>query len=49
MLVPFTAIGSALSQNAPIFKGKLSAHDFRWLTIEQSVDCRKPEERDPSH
>lgn len=41
MLVAFTPVVSALSQNSPIFKGKLSAHDFRWLTIEQSVDCRK--------
>lgn len=30
MFTPFTAIVSALSQCSPIFKGKLSAHDFRW-------------------
>lgn len=48
MLIPFTPVLSALSQNCPILKGKLSAHDFRWKIIEQSVDCRKPEERDPT-
>jgi hypothetical protein len=41
MLIPFTPIISALSQCSPIFKGKLSAHDFRWSSIEQAVDCRK--------
>lgn len=46
MLIPFTPVVSALSQNCPILKGKLSAHDFRWKIIEQSVDCRTPKERD---
>ena len=32
--IPFTPIFSALSQAAPIFKGKLSAHDFRHQVIE---------------
>lgn len=49
MLIPFTAVISALSQCSPIFKGKLSAHDFRWSSIEQSVDCRTKDERDPTH
>jgi glutamate--cysteine ligase catalytic subunit len=49
MLLPFTPIVSALSQCSPILKGKLSAHDFRWTVIEQAVDCRKPEEKDPSN
>lgn len=49
MFTPFTAIVSALSQCSPIFKGKLSAHDFRWQVLEQSVDCRTKDERDPSH
>lgn len=48
MLLPFTPIVSALSQCSPILKGKLSAHDFRWIVIEQSVDCRKPEEKIPT-
>lgn len=48
MFIPFTPIISALSQASPIFKGKLSAHDFRWECIEQSVDCRTKEERDPT-
>jgi len=48
MFTPFTPILSALSQAAPIFKGKLSAHDFRWKLIEQSVDCRTKEERNPA-
>jgi len=47
MFIPFTGILSALSQATPIFKGQLSAHDFRHQVIEQSVDCRTPEERDP--
>jgi glutamate--cysteine ligase catalytic subunit len=47
MLVAFTPVMSALSLNAPIYKGKLSAHDFRWQSIEQSVDCRTKDERNP--
>ncbi len=34
MLIPLTSIVAALSQGSPIFKGKLSAHDFRWQVIE---------------
>lgn len=34
MLIPLTSIVSALSQGSPIFKGKLSQHDFRWQVIE---------------
>lgn len=48
MFVPFTPIMSALSASTPILKGQLSGHDLRWEVIEQSVDCRTPEERDPS-
>jgi len=48
MLIPFTPVMSALSQCSPIFKGKLSAHDFRFQVIEQAVDCRTQEEQNPS-
>lgn len=47
MLLPFTGIMAALSASGPIQKGKLSDYDLRWTVIEQSVDCRTKEERDP--
>lgn len=47
MFVPFTPIASALSQCTPFAKGKLSSNDFRFKIIEQAVDCRTIEERDP--
>ena len=47
MFIPFTSIMAALSAATPILKGKLSDHDLRWEVIEQSVDCRTPQERDP--
>jgi len=47
MLLPFTPILAALSQAAPIYKGKLANYDLRWTVISQAVDCRNPEERDP--
>jgi len=34
----------ALSAASPIFKGQLSGFDTKWSVIEQSVDCRTPEE-----
>jgi len=34
----------ALSAASPIFKGQLSGFDSKWSVIEQSVDCRTPEE-----
>ena len=49
MMMPFTGIMAALSASGPIQKGKLSDHDLRWTVIEQSVDCRNPQERDPEH
>lgn len=49
MLLPFTPILAALSASAPIYKGKLSDIDMRWTVISQSVDCRTPEERDPTN
>ena len=49
MLVPFTGIMAALSASGPIQKGKLSDYDLRWTVIEQSVDCRTKEERDPNN
>jgi len=49
MLVPFTGIMGALSASGPIQKGKLSDYDLRWSVIEQSVDCRSAEERDPNN
>ena len=48
MLLAWTPILSALSANAPIFKGKLADIDFRWTVISQSVDCRNAEELDPT-
>jgi glutamate--cysteine ligase catalytic subunit len=48
MLIPFTSIMAALSAATPMIKGRLSDHDMRWEVIEQSVDCRTKEERDPS-
>lgn len=39
---------SALSASTPLLKGQISDHDFRWEVIEQSVDCRTDEERDPN-
>lgn len=48
MLLPFTGILSALSAAGPIQKGQLSDNDFRWTVIEQSVDCRTDDERDPN-
>jgi hypothetical protein len=47
MFIPFTGIASALSQCTPFAKGKLSSNDFRFKILEQSVDCRTDEERDP--
>lgn len=38
---------AALSAGSPIFKGKLADIDLRWTVISQSVDCRRPDERDP--
>ena len=47
MFIPVTGIASALSQCTPFAKGKLSSNDFRFKILEQSVDCRTAEERDP--
>lgn len=47
-LLPFTGIMAALSASGPIQKGKLSDYDLRWTVIEQCVDCRTEDERDPS-
>ena len=47
MFIPFTSIMAAISAATPMIKGKLSDHDMRWEIIEQSVDCRTKEERDP--
>ena len=40
---------AAISGSAPIYKGKLSDNDMRYTVIEQSVDCRKREEKDPAN
>lgn len=48
MFIPFTPIMSALSASSPLYKGKLGDHDLRFEVIEQSVDCRTPQERDKS-
>jgi glutamate--cysteine ligase catalytic subunit len=47
MLLPFTGILACLSASGPIQKGKLSDNDLRWTVIEQSVDCRNKDERNP--
>lgn len=47
-LLPFGPILAAISASAPIYKGKLADIDMRWKVIAQSVDCRNPEERNPS-
>ena len=49
MLLPFTGIMAALSAAGPVQKGQLSDYDLRWTVIEQSVDCRNAEERDPNN
>ncbi|KAL4505198.1 hypothetical protein ABPG72_016265 [Tetrahymena utriculariae] len=38
----------AMTASSPIFRGKLAAIDTRWDVIAASVDCRSPEERNPS-
>ncbi|KAL4462626.1 hypothetical protein ABPG74_000456 [Tetrahymena malaccensis] len=38
----------AMTASSPIFRGKLAAIDTRWDVIAASVDCRNPEERDPT-
>jgi glutamate--cysteine ligase catalytic subunit len=48
-LVAFTGIFAALSASGPVQKGKLSDNDMRWTVIEQSVDCRTKNERNPEH
>jgi glutamate--cysteine ligase catalytic subunit len=48
-LVAFTGIFASLSAAAPVQKGKLSDNDMRWTVIEQAVDCRNKDERDPKH
>lgn len=48
-LLAFTPILAALSANSVIFKGKLADIDLRWRVISESVDCRTPQERDPTH
>jgi len=48
-LAAFTGIFAALSAAGPLQKGKISDYDLRWSVIEQSVDCRRSEERDPTN
>lgn len=42
-----TPIFLALTAGSAIFKGKLADIDTRWQVIEQSVDCRTEDERNP--
>lgn len=42
-----TPIFLALTAGSAIFKGKLADIDTRWQVIEQSVDCRTQDERNP--
>jgi len=48
-LLPFTGIFAAISACGPIQKGRLSDNDMRWTVIEQAVDCRTDDERNPEH
>jgi glutamate--cysteine ligase catalytic subunit len=48
MLVSFTGILSALAASGPVCKGQLSDNDFRWTVVEQAVDDRTDDEKDPS-
>jgi len=48
MFLPWTPIMSVLSASTPLLKGQISDHDFRWEVIEQSTDCRTPDEKDPN-
>lgn len=48
MLVSFTGILSALAAAGPVCKGQLSDNDFRWTVVEQAVDDRTDDEKDPS-
>lgn len=48
MFIPFTSIMAAISASTPILKGRISDHDLRWEVIEQAVDCRTQEERNPN-
>lgn len=48
-LMSFSGILAALSAAGPIQKSKLSDNDLRWTVIEQSVDCRTKDERDPNN
>lgn len=45
--IPFAPILLALSSSSPIFKGKLSELDNRFNILEQAVDDRTEEEKDP--
>jgi glutamate--cysteine ligase catalytic subunit len=48
-LLAISPILAALSASAPIFKGKLADIDLRFTVIEQAVDDRTEEERNPSN
>lgn len=48
MFIPFTSIMAAVSASTPILKGLISDHDLRWEIIEQAVDCRTRDERNPT-
>jgi glutamate--cysteine ligase catalytic subunit len=49
MMMPFTGIMAALSAAGPVQKGQLSDNDMRWTVIEQAVDCRNANNRNPQH
>ena len=49
MLLSFTGILSTLAAAGPVCKGQLSDNDFRWTVVEQAVDDRTDEEKDPSN
>ena len=47
-LIPLAPLFLVLSSSAPIYRGKLSDYDNRWIIISKSVDDRTVEERDPN-
>ena len=46
-LIPLAPLFLVLTSSSPIFRGKLSDYDNRWIIISQSVDDRTEEERNP--
>ena len=47
-LIPLAPLFLILSSSSPIYRGKLSDYDNRWIIISKSVDDRTEEERNPN-